>query len=73
MIEDHGKWQTICVALEIAHQALRCVDASDTTKPQTADTLARVVVAVGAVEIMARRLNYVLQEFRRPNQPEKLP
>ena len=72
MKDDHSEWQTICVVLEIAHRALRCVDASDTTKPQTADTLARVAMAVGAVEIMARELGYVLHEFRRPNQPEKV-
>ena len=62
----------ICAMLEITHMALRCVDASDTTKPQTADTLIRVSEAVRAVEIMARELGYVLHEFRRPNQPEKV-
>lgn len=54
----------ICAALDAAHCALRAVDASDTTKPQTDATLDRVAVAVDTVEQMARDLGYRLSEFR---------
>lgn len=54
----------ICATLDAAHHALRCVDASDTTQPQTGDTLKHVSNAVSAVERMARELGYRLSEFR---------
>ena len=72
MENENDQWLKICATLDNAHHALRCVDASDTTKPQTQGALNRVSEAVRAVEIMARELGYVLHEFRRPNQPEKM-
>lgn len=54
----------ICAVLEVAHVALRNVDASDTTIPQTDATLESVAIAVSAVERMARDLGYRLSEFR---------
>lgn len=54
----------ILAVLDQAHCALRCVDASDTTSPQTEDTLERVTNAVWAVEALARELSFKLSEFR---------
>ena len=60
----------ICAALDAAHCALRGVDASDTTKPQTDATLHHVAVAVSTIEKLARELGYRLSEFRGEMAPD---
>lgn len=46
----------VFAALVMAHYALRMVDASDTTQPQTARTLDAVNEAIAAIERAARTL-----------------
>jgi hypothetical protein len=53
---------TIGELIEIAHRALRCVDASDTDAPQTEDTLDRVSEAVAAIEQFATVYGVPLSE-----------
>ncbi len=55
----------LLAALDAAHTALRMVDASDTTAPQTAATLDAVSDAVAQVERAARDAGHALPEFRR--------
>lgn len=50
--------------LDKAHRALRCVDASDTTVPQTRHTLDRVSDAIMDIEMLAFELGFKLSEFR---------
>jgi hypothetical protein len=54
----------ICNTLDLAHAALRAVDASDQTLPQLVTTCERVSLAVVAVERMARELGFRLSEMR---------
>lgn len=54
----------VCGTLELAHGALRAVDAADFTAPMTPQTLAMISQAVDAVERMAKELGYRLLEFR---------
>ena len=51
--------------IDEAHTALRMVDASDTTVPQTAATLDAVGAAVVEVEALARKAYHELPEQRR--------
>lgn len=60
---DHHRAR-VYATLDLAHAALRCVDASDQKEPQTEHTLEQVSDAVAAVERMARELGYRLSEFR---------
>lgn len=61
-------------ALDAAHTALRMVDASDTTAPQTDRTLDAVSAAVAEIERAARDAGHILPEFRRTttNQPQEI-
>lgn len=54
----------ILAVLDRAHHALRCVDASDTTSPQTHETLERVSSAIWAVEALTSELGFKLSEFQ---------
>ena len=52
-------------ALDAAHDPLRGVDASDITAPPPPPVVDRVGNAVVMLEDVARRLGYILPEFRR--------
>lgn len=54
----------VCATLDLAHHALRCVDASDATLPQEGQTLDCVSKAVAAIERTTGDLGYRLSEFR---------
>src|ERR1035437_730286 len=64
MPEREASRSRICNTLDIAHAALRAVDASDQTQPQTDATCERVSLAVDAVERMAREMGFRLSEMR---------
>lgn len=54
----------LMAVLDEAHTALRMVDASDVTAPQTDETLEAVADAVQGVERIAVILGHKLPEFR---------
>ena len=56
-----GLWEV----LDVAHTALRMVDASDQTAAQTDETLDAVYVAIAIIERAARDAKHVLPEFQR--------
>ena len=64
MPDREAKRRRVCAALDLAHSALRAVDASDSSIPQTDKTLDRISQAIDAVERIACELGYRLSEFR---------
>jgi len=65
--------QDILIVLDNAHRALRMVDASNTTKPQTDETLDAVCESVAEIERTAWQIGFQLSEMAAAGFPPPTP